>query len=79
MKYIEEIFPGDVFEHKNDLYLLTSDFKEKGQKLCYSLNNGNAKWFEPSEIISESPIFKLDEQNNVIPIKITPNSSKNIS
>lgn len=79
MKYIEELLPGDVIEYQTEIYLLTSDFKNNGSKLGYSLNKGSPKWFDPSEVVVESVLFKLDENNNVIPLKNIPNTSSDLS
>jgi len=70
MKYLEEISPGDSFRYENNLYILTIDFKRNGDKLCYSLNDGSPKWLESKTVIETDPIFSLDKDNNIIPIKI---------
>lgn len=71
MKYLEEISPGDSFRYENNFYILTIDFKRNGDKLCYSLNDGSPKWLESKTVIETDPIFSLDKDNNIIPIKIT--------
>jgi len=67
---LEEISPGDSFRYENNLYILTIDFKRNGDKLCYSLNDGSPKWLESKTVIETDPIFSLDKDNNIIPIKI---------
>lgn len=79
MKYIEELLSGNTFLFNNELFILTVDFKTNGNRLCYSMNNGNPKWFSGSDIVEEAPIFKLDENNNVVPIKVTNNPPSHIS
>jgi hypothetical protein len=69
MKYIEEINGGDCFEFGNNKYLLTSDFKKSGSKLAYNLTNGLAKWFDAQDIIEICPVYTLDSNNNIVPIK----------
>ncbi len=39
----------------------------------------NLRWFKPSDIINTVPIFKLDENNNVIPIVETISENYKIS
>lgn len=69
MKYIEELESGDCFVDDNKFYLLTCDHKANGKRLCYCLSNGLPQWFESSTIVSENPIYYLDPNNNVAPIK----------
>lgn len=71
MKFIEEISAGDCFEFKNKQYLLTHDFKKNGNRLCYSLLDGTSIWLESNTIIELFPIYGLDNNNNVYPLKIT--------
>jgi hypothetical protein len=71
MKYIEELNLGDTFSYKDNIFVLTSDFKSNGYKLCYSLGTGNAHWLASQTIVEHSPTYILDKDNNIIPIKIT--------
>lgn len=71
MKYIEELECGDTFSLKDKMYVLTSDFRSDGKRLCYSLNTGFASWIDNNTIIEHNPIYILDKDNNTIPIKIT--------
>jgi hypothetical protein len=71
MKYIEELTLGDTFSYKDNIFVLTSDFKSNGSKLCYSLVNGSASWFAGQTIVEHSPIYVLDKENNTIPVKAT--------
>jgi hypothetical protein len=78
MKYLEEINNGDCFLYDNYVYVLTSDFKKNGSKLAYRLDNGFPKWFESSTIIEDIQIYRMDKNNNIIPIKETPKNDQNI-
>lgn len=69
MKYIEELEAGDCFISDNKFYLLTCDHKASGSRLCFCLSNGLPQWFEPSTIVSENPVYSLDSNNNIVPIK----------
>lgn len=79
MKYLEEITPGDIFYHNNQIYVLTSDFKNSGSRMSVSLDNGFPIWLDAQTIIETLPLFKLDKDNNIIPIKNVPAPSTNIS
>ena len=69
MIYIEELEPGDCFVIENNSYLLTCDFKANSDRLCFCLSDGLPKWFSGSTIVSTNPIYYLDVNNNIIPIK----------
>ena len=71
MKYLEELEPGDTFSLENQLYLLTCDFKKNGSKNCILLHNGQSRWLESNIIVTINPLYSLDKENNVIPIKPT--------
>jgi len=72
MKYIEELECGDTFSYKGNMYILTSDFKSNGNKLCYSLVSGFSQWFNSDTIVNHEPIYILDTNNNTTPVKTTP-------
>lgn len=69
MKYLEELAIGDCFEYKDSYYILSSDFKSNGQKMCLSLINGFANWFNGEIIVNIADIFTLDKNSNIIAIK----------
>lgn len=81
MQYIEELESGDVFLSEDKIYLLTCDFKNNGDRLCFCLTTGLPKWFGASTIVSINPIYSLDSNNNIIPVKETKkhDSPNNIS
>jgi hypothetical protein len=72
MKYVEELVAGDCFSYQNQVFLLTSDFKSNGDRLCYSLLTGFPNWLSSQAIVESCPIYILDQDNNTIPIKATP-------
>lgn len=78
MKYIEELENGDCFSHKDRLYLLTSDYKKNGQRLSYDLKSGLPLWFNPQDMIDNTQIYTLDQNNNIIPVKPTPKADDQI-
>jgi hypothetical protein len=71
MKYLEELSPGDTFLYNNKRYLLTSDFKNNGQRMCCSLEDGFPTWIEANSITEDFAIYYLDPENNISPIKNT--------
>jgi hypothetical protein len=71
LKYIEELAPGDSFVFKNLYYIISSDFKSNGSKLCFNLNNGNPLWMNSDTIVDQAQIYTMDEKNTIIPIKET--------
>lgn len=76
MKYLEEIATGDSFTYEEQVYIVTSDYKRNGDRLCVNLKTGFAKWLMPNNIVDICPIYVLDENNNVSPIK--PTSKTNV-
>lgn len=71
MKYLEELNLGDTFSLKGQMFVLTSDFKNNGSKLCYSLINGQPLWLNDQTIVEHTPIYILDKENNTIAVKTT--------
>lgn len=69
MKTIKEINPGDTFRFNNDLFIMTCDFKDKGQRLCYNLKSGNPFWLDQDTGITTVDLFIMDENNNILSIK----------
>ncbi len=71
MKYIEELSAGDTFEVESQHYIVTCDFKSSGHRSCINLKTGQPKWIDPTVIVDHCPIYTLDKDNNIIPLKIT--------
>jgi hypothetical protein len=70
MKYLEELQHGDCFiNNKNQKFILSSDFKNNGYKLCLSLQNGYPSWISSQEIVEPLALYSLDKDNNIIAIK----------
>lgn len=68
-KFIEELEAGDVFESDTNKFLVTSDFKKNGDRLCVNLISGNVRWFNPSHHINTISLYTMDNNNNFYPIK----------
>ena len=71
MKYIEELSSGDCFEYSSKKFLLTSDFRKNGDRLAYSLYDGFASWLPANAMVEISPIYTLDANNNICPVKVS--------
>lgn len=71
MKYVEELDCGDTFSFKDQIFLLTSDFKANGSRLCYSLIDGYPSWIPNQTMVNHNPVYILDKDNNTISIKPT--------
>jgi len=79
LKYLEELQNGEAFYADESHWLVTADFKNSGKRLCYSLRDGYAKWFDGNTIINLSPIYSLDKDNNIIPIREYKNENNKLS
>ena len=71
MKYIEELEAGDSFSVNGNYYIATIDFKKNNTKLCIDLVNGSNRWFEATVMVEPIQIYRLDKENNIIPLKET--------
>jgi hypothetical protein len=69
MKYLEELETGDSFELNGDYYIVTTDFKKNGQKLCIDLTSGVGQWLKPEDSIETIDLFTFDKDSNMMPIK----------
>lgn len=72
MKYLEQFGYGDTFSFEGKLYILTSDFKvqkDHTQLSCINLKTGHSRWISANSIVDAEPIYRLDNDNNIIPIK----------
>jgi hypothetical protein len=69
MKYLEELSPGDCFDLDKNYYIITSDFKKDGKKLCINLKTGFSNWIKPDETVDNIDIFTLDKDSNIIAIR----------
>ena len=71
MKYIEEIDTGSSFAYQNSIFVLTSDFKQNGQRKAIDLSNGLSRWFDGDIMCEVTDLFILDKNNNLIKVKIS--------
>ena len=79
MKYLEELESGESFVLDSKYFIVTTDFKSSGKRLCYNLTNGNPQWIEPNIVVALEPIYVMDKENNVLPIRNYANKDKNFS
>lgn len=68
-KFIEELVAGDTFDLDGQKFIITSDFKKNGDRLCIDLSSGNSRWFKPDLHIAHISLYAMDNNNNFHPIK----------
>lgn len=78
MNYLETVSGGDTFTYKDDMYVSTSDFKKNGSRLCVNLKDGSMRWLDPSVLITKNPIYSMDNNSDIIPVKPEEKNEKNI-
>ena len=69
MIYLEELISGDCFSLEDNNYIVTTDFKKDGKKLCVNLKTGFSNWIKPDETVETIDIFKFDKDSNIIAIR----------
>ena len=69
MKYLEELNTGDCCLINGDYFIVTTDFKKNGHKLCINLKSGQGNLIQPDERVEEIDIFTFDKDSNIIAIK----------
>lgn len=76
MKYIEELNIGDTFTLEDDVFIVTSDFKNNGDRCCVRLSTGNPRWLSSQDVVDITPIYILDKDNTIVPIRPTPKNEQ---
>lgn len=71
MKYLEEIATGESISFEDHKYIVTSDYKRSGDRLCVNLSTGFSKWLKSNDIVDVCPVYFLDEDNNIVAVKPT--------
>lgn len=72
VKYLEELKHGDTFTFEDSIYVVTTDFRSRKDSwsfLCVKLKTGQVSWLNGNTIVDLSPIYSLDEDNNIVAIK----------
>lgn len=77
MKYLEELVPGEAFTYKKQNYILTTDYKKNLDRLCINLSNGLGAWLASSTIVDKEPVYFIDNNNEIIPLRKTIKDEKN--
>lgn len=78
MNYIEELASGETFCIGEEKFIVTTDFKKNGSRLCINLDDGSHRWLKSSEIINKMPVYYIDNENNILPLRKLKNE-QNIS
>lgn len=74
VKRLEELLPGNTFSDADNYFIVTSDYRSRktGRDLCcVNLKTGNIKWISAAEFVEVDPIYILDKENNIVPLKKT--------
>lgn len=74
MKFIEELKPGECFKLSEDFFIVSGDYKKSKEGIlrsCIEIKTGLSKWLKDNEVIEPTPIFTLDRDSNIIPIRET--------
>ena len=79
MKYIEELSAGDTFTQADKVFIMTCDFKSNGKRLGIRFDDGFPIWFDASSMVEPTPVYQLDKDNNVVPIKYVASQTSSIS
>jgi len=69
MNYIEELEPGQAFIHKKSSYVLTSDFKKNGDRLCVSPVSGQCRWLGGGEMVDSLVLYTIDKDSNLVHLR----------
>jgi len=69
MNYIEELEPGQAFVYKDQSYVLTSDFKKNGDRLCFSPVNGQSRWLGGGEMVDALVLYTIDKDSNLVHLR----------
>lgn len=75
--FIEELSNGDCFDLSGSMFLITSDRKKDGSRLCISLKDGNSRWLKSDCMVSKISLFYTDIDGNIIAIKETSKQDVN--
>jgi len=68
-KYLEELGTGDSFSIENDIYILTSDFKNNGDRMAINIRTGLIRWLKEAQIVEIIDLY-LTSDGNFTPLKI---------
>lgn len=69
MKYLEELEPGMLFSFNSQYWILTSDFKNNGSRMCVSVTNGFPSWISSNSSVEQIDGYFLDNTNNLVRLR----------
>lgn len=69
MDYIESLENGQCIAVSSGYYIVTSDYKTNGNRMCVSLKDGSIRWFDASLLVDAIDIFTFDKDTNIVAIK----------
>lgn len=68
MIYLESIEAGNCISYEQHNYIVTTDFKSSGKRMCINLRDGNPRWINGDSLINIDPIYLMDKENNILPL-----------
>jgi hypothetical protein len=77
MKYLEETNTGLCVLYESNYYILSSDFKSNGSRMCVNLLNGSNRWIDGNAMVKIIPLYRMDKENNIIPLRETKKDDAN--
>jgi hypothetical protein len=69
LKFIEELESGDALELEGRSFIITSDFKKNGDRLCIDIATGNSRWIKSDYPVNLINLYTVDSNSNFMPIK----------
>jgi len=77
MKYLEELSPGTLFLYGSSYWILTSDFKKNGCRMCISVKDGFPSWLNSDASVDEIQGYILDNSNNLVKLRENETTNNN--
>lgn len=74
MKFVEELDGGDCFLLNGKYYIVSNDYSKKKSedfRSCIKISDGFSNWIKSNEVVEQIPLFTLDIESNIVPIKET--------
>jgi hypothetical protein len=79
MKYLEELSPGVLFCYGSEYWILTSDFKRNGSRMCIAIKNGFPSWLASDISVEEIDGYTIDNSSNLVKLRNHENTQTNNS
>jgi len=77
MQFIESLDNGTCVNISGSYFIVTSDRKSNGNRMCVSLNSGSIRWIDPSTMVEPIDIFTFDSESNILAIRPREKTNEN--